>query len=217
MAASSREPARRSTQPDPSLRRRQRPHGTSPDPPGPAPARARTARPAARFPHPRDLVAGLRRRPDGYAPCRPAELCRGTCRDQPLDSTISPGRAGGRCRRAVQDASRFEEQVRTLQSSWIERAGHPRRDSAARLLIEKLPAAPMLTTSTATTLIDRSFQAASQAMDRLVRTGVLRQAGVGRRHRAFEASELIEAFTALERPASAASRRRPRRAARPHR
>ena len=105
----------------------------------------------------------------------------------------------GACRRAVQDASRFEEQVRTLQSSWIERAGHPRRDSAARLLIEKLPAAPMLTTSTAATLIDRSFQAASQAMDRLVRTGVLRQVSVGRRHRAFEASELIEAFTALER------------------
>ena len=105
----------------------------------------------------------------------------------------------GACRRAVQDASRFEEQVRTLQSSWIERAGHPRRDSAARLLIEKLPAAPMLTTSTAATLIDRSFQAASQAMDRLVRTGVLRQVGVGRRHRVFEASELIEAFTALER------------------
>ena len=36
-------------------------------------------------------------------------------------------------------------------------------------------------------------------MDRLVRTGVLRQVGVGRRHRAFEAPELIEAFTALER------------------
>ena len=105
----------------------------------------------------------------------------------------------GACRRAVQDASRFEEQVRTLQSSWLERVGRPRRDSAARLLIEKLPAAPMLTTSTAATLIDRSFQAASQAMDRLVRTGVLRQVGVGRRHRAFEAPELIEAFTALER------------------
>ena len=57
----------------------------------------------------------------------------------------------------------------------------------------------MLTTSTAATLIDRSFQAESQAMDRLVRTGVLRQVGVGRHHRAFEASELIEAFTALER------------------
>ena len=103
------------------------------------------------------------------------------------------------CRRAVQDAGRFEEQVRTLQSSWLERVGHLRRDSAARLLIEKLPAAPMLTTSTAATLTGRSFQAASQAMDHLVRAGVLAQISLGRRNRAFEAPELIEAFTALER------------------
>ena len=103
------------------------------------------------------------------------------------------------CRRAAQDAGRFEEQVRTLQSSWLERVGHLRRDSATRLLIEKLPAAPMLTTSTAATLTGRSFQAASQAMDRLVRAGVLTQVSLGRRNRAFEAPELTEAFTALER------------------
>ena len=103
------------------------------------------------------------------------------------------------CRRAVEDASRFEQRVRALQSSWRERVGHPRRDSAARLLIEALPAAPMLTTSTAAALIDRSFQAASQAIDRLVGAGVLAQVNVGRRMRVFEAPELIEAFTALER------------------
>ena len=103
------------------------------------------------------------------------------------------------CRRAVQDASRFEEQVRALQSSWLERVGHLRRDSAARLLIEELPAAPMLTTSTAAALIGRSFQAASQAIDRLVRAGVLTQVSLGRRNRVFEAPELIEAFTSLER------------------
>ena len=103
------------------------------------------------------------------------------------------------CLRAAQDAGRFEEQVRTLQSSWLERVGHLRRDSATRLLIENLPAAPMLTTSTAATLTGRSFQAASQAMDRLVRAGVLTQVSLGRRNRAFEAPELIEAFTALER------------------
>ena len=57
----------------------------------------------------------------------------------------------------------------------------------------------MLTTSTAAALIDRSFQAASQAIDRLVGAGVLAQVNVGRRMRVFEAPELIEAFTALER------------------
>ena len=103
------------------------------------------------------------------------------------------------CRRAVDDAARFEAQVRALQSSWVARAGRPRRDSAAWLLIEALPASPMLTASTAAALIDRSFQAASQAIDRLVGAGVLAQVNAGRRNRTFEAPELIEAFTALER------------------
>ena len=103
------------------------------------------------------------------------------------------------CHRAVGDASRFEERVRALLDSWHERVGPIRRDSAARLLIDALPAAPVLTTSTAAALIGRSFQATSQAMNRLVDAGVLTQITVGRRNRAFEAPELIEAFTALER------------------
>ena len=103
------------------------------------------------------------------------------------------------CRRAVEDAGRFELQVRALQSSWRERVGHTRRDSAVHLLIDALPGAPMLTASTAAKLIERSFQAASQAIDRLVSAGILVQVNVGRRNRAFEAPELIEAFTALER------------------
>ena len=101
--------------------------------------------------------------------------------------------------RAVDDASRFEEQVRTLQNSWHEQAGHVRRDSAARLLIGALPAVPVLTTSTAAQLIGRSFQAANQAINQLMEAGVLAQVTVGRRNRIFEAPELIEAFTTLER------------------
>ena len=99
----------------------------------------------------------------------------------------------------MEDAARFEARVRALQTSWLDRGGHPRRDSAARRLIEALPAAPILTASTAATLIDRSFQAAGQAIERLVTAGVLAQANAGRRNRTFEAPELIDAFTDLER------------------
>ena len=60
-----------------------------------------------------------------------------------------------------------------------------------------LPGAPLLTATTAFDLIGRSFQATSQAIDRLVEAGILKQVTVGRRNRAFEAPELIEAFTAL--------------------
>ena len=103
------------------------------------------------------------------------------------------------CRRAAEDASRFEARVGALQSSWRERVGRVRRDSAVRRLIDALPAAPMLTTSAAAQLIGRSFQATGLAIERLRGAGVLVQVNVGRRHRAFEAPEMVEAFTALER------------------
>ena len=105
----------------------------------------------------------------------------------------------GACQRAVLDAQQFEEWVRRLQTAWRERAGNPRRDSAMHRLIGALPAAPVLTVTTAAELTGRSFQAANQAIDRLVAAGVLVQVNVGRRNRAFEAPELVDAFTALER------------------
>jgi len=126
------------------------------------------------------------------------------------------------CRRAVEDAGRFEGRVRELQTRWRERLGPVRRGSSADLLVSALPAAPVLTASTAAGLIHRSFQATSQGIGRLVAAGVLTQITVGRRNRAFEAPELIDAFTALERqlaspegdtrvaaPARAVPRRRP--------
>ena len=48
-------------------------------------------------------------------------------------------------------------------------------------------------------LTGRTFQAANLAISRLVEAGVLVQVNVGRRNRAFEAPELIDAFTSLER------------------
>ena len=103
------------------------------------------------------------------------------------------------CRRAVADAGWFEERVRQLQETWRQQAGNPRRDSAVRRLIGALPAAPVLTVATAAGLTGRSFQAANQAIERLVEAGALVQINVGRRNRAFEAPELIDVFTALER------------------
>ena len=103
------------------------------------------------------------------------------------------------CRRAVEDASHFEGQVRALQSLWRERVGRARRDSAVNLLISVLPNAPVLTTTTASELVGRSFPATSMAVERLVAAGVLVQVSVGRRNRAYEAPELIDVFAALER------------------
>ena len=103
------------------------------------------------------------------------------------------------CRQAAEHAALFDEEVRALQSSWRQRIGNVRRDSAVQLLIESLPAEPVLSVATAATLIGRSFQATSQAINRLVEAGVLAQVNVGRRNRAFESPALIDAFNSLER------------------
>lgn len=103
------------------------------------------------------------------------------------------------CRRAVQEARGFEARIHGLVDSWRSRLGPVRRDSAVLGLIEVLPAVPVLTVASAASLLGRSFQATGSAVERLVAAGILTQVRAGRRNRAFEAPELIEAFTGLER------------------
>lgn len=102
-------------------------------------------------------------------------------------------------RRAVGDAEAYEARVTDIQEWWRERLGGVRRGSAADLLIDALPAAPIVTVQSGAALVGRSEQAVNEAIARLVEGGVLRQATVGRRNRAFEAPELMDAFTDLER------------------
>ncbi len=102
-------------------------------------------------------------------------------------------------RRSVSDAEQYEARVMEIQTGWRKRLGGVRANSAADLLINALPGAPIVTVQSAATLIGRSEQAANQAVARLADAGVLRQISVGRRNRAFEATEMIDAFTDLER------------------
>jgi len=103
------------------------------------------------------------------------------------------------CKRAVEDAEQFEARVRELQDSWRRRVGKVRANSALDLLIDALPGAPIVTVNSAADLISRSFPAASAAVSRLEQTKVLTQVNVGRKNRAFEATEIVDAFTDLER------------------
>jgi Fic family protein len=103
------------------------------------------------------------------------------------------------CQRAVEDAAKFEERVGDLQRRWRARVGRVRSGSAVDLLIRALPGAPIVTVTSAGALIDRSFQATNLAVGRLAEAGVLSQITLARRNRAFEAPELIDAFTDLER------------------
>jgi Fic family protein len=102
-------------------------------------------------------------------------------------------------RRAVADAESYEQRVAEIQRRWRNRLGRVRANSAVDRLIEALPGAPIMTVQSAAALIERSEQAVNEAIPRLVVARVLKQTTVGRRNRAFEAGDLIRAFTDLER------------------
>jgi Fic family protein len=101
--------------------------------------------------------------------------------------------------RAVDDAHDYEQQVHDIQARWREAVGKVRSDSAVLRLIEALPGAPLVTVQSAAVLIDRSVQATNEAIAHLQASGVLKQTTIGKRNRGFEATDLIDAFTALER------------------
>ena len=102
-------------------------------------------------------------------------------------------------RRAVADASAFEERIAEIQDSWRHRLGRIRRGSAVDLLVRTLPGTPILTVRGAAALIDRSIPQTNAAVQRLVESRVLTQTSVGRRNRAFEVPDVLVAFTELER------------------
>jgi Fic family protein len=108
------------------------------------------------------------------------------------------GRFSAACQRAVSDAVGFEARAQEIQLSWREVLA-VRANSAVDLLLRVLPGAPIISTTGASGLIGRSFNATNDAITRLVAAGVLKQVNVGRRNRAFESPAIIDAFTDLER------------------
>jgi Fic family protein len=103
------------------------------------------------------------------------------------------------CSRAVADADQFESTAQEIQVAWRDRIGSLRKNSAADLLISVLVGAPVVTVTGAAALIGRTYPAANNAVSQLVEFGVLRQVNISRRNRAYEAPEIIAAFTDLER------------------
>jgi Fic family protein len=109
------------------------------------------------------------------------------------------GRFAAACARAVEDAWTFEVRAREIEDAWRGRLGSVRARSAVDLLLQRLVGSPVLTVTSASQLIGRSFVQTNQAVARLAEAGVLRQVTVGRRNRAFEAPDIIAAFIDLER------------------
>jgi Fic family protein len=103
------------------------------------------------------------------------------------------------CTRAVDDAIAFEKRCQELEAEWRARVGRIRSGSSADLLVRMLPGTPIVTVKSAMAVLGRSKPQVNDAVSRLESAGVLRQVTVGRRNRAFESTEVIDAFADLER------------------
>jgi Fic family protein len=101
--------------------------------------------------------------------------------------------------RAAGDAVDFEVRIDTLRAAWRERLGRMREGSATAELVDRLPGTPIVTVNDVAKLLGRSLTAAGEAVDRFVDAGILTQVKVGRRNRAWEATEVLDAFVDFER------------------
>jgi Fic family protein len=103
------------------------------------------------------------------------------------------------CTRAVADAELFEQRVSEIQATWRQRLKGTRSDSTALALVEWLPAVPVISATAAAERTGRTFAAANNALTQLAELNIVTPAKSTKRNRTFEATELIDAFTILER------------------
>jgi Fic family protein len=124
--------------------------------------------------------------------------------------------------RSCNDAEAYAERIETLDTRWREQLGRVRANSAVELLLDLLPGVPVITVESAARLIGRSEMRTGEAVNRLEAAGILRQRNIGKqRYRVFEAADVVDLFTGLERAlasptgdtaTAAPTRRVPRRA-----
>ncbi len=106
----------------------------------------------------------------------------------------------GAALRACNDAQAYAADIDDLVEHWGGTLGTVRKGSAVDLLLDVLPGVPLLTVESAARLTERSDVAAGSAVNRLVEAGILIQRNIEKqRYRIFEAPEVLELFTSLER------------------
>lgn len=105
--------------------------------------------------------------------------------------------------RSVVLAARYLADVEQLRERWrsmlAAHAPSPRSDAAAWVLLDALPARPVLTGPAAAALVGRSKPAVNQAIGQLVAAGVLEPLSRSARNRSWEPVGLIDLVSDLER------------------
>lgn len=108
-------------------------------------------------------------------------------------------------RLAAGEAKRLADEIEALEQEWVERLGHPRRDSSAYTVLARLPAHPVVDVSTVQRLADISDVAAGRLLNRLEDAGIVTRIGDRRRGRAWEARELFDLVNEFEGDLQSAS------------
>jgi Fic family protein len=111
----------------------------------------------------------------------------------------------GACSRASQVSSMLAREIATLGTDWYERAGRPRRDSAAARIITALPAQPITSAATIRAAIGASHQRALDGLKVLAEAGVVRQITEGGYDRQFAADDLFALLEEYEQRVATAA------------
>lgn len=101
-------------------------------------------------------------------------------------------------RLAAGEAERLADEIDALEQEWIERLGHPRRDSSAYAVLASLPAHPVVDVPTVQRLAGISDVAAGRLLNRLEEAGIVTRIGDRRRGRVWEARELFDLVNEFE-------------------
>ncbi|MDZ7732660.1 MAG: hypothetical protein U5R31_05645 [Acidimicrobiia bacterium] len=103
--------------------------------------------------------------------------------------------------RAAGLASSYLEAVESLQSTWRDQLRdtvNPRADAAAWILVDMLPAHPILTLPVAVAATGRTKPAVNQAINQLESAEILLPLSTSRRNRSWEAGGLLDLLARLE-------------------
>jgi Fic family protein len=111
----------------------------------------------------------------------------------------------GACERASRLSTELVQEIVALETGWYERAGRPRRDSAAARIIAALPAQPITSAATIRAAIGASHQRALDGLKALAEAGVLRQITEGGYDRQYAADELFALLETYEDRVAAAA------------
>lgn len=104
----------------------------------------------------------------------------------------------GACEQASRLSTELAEEIERLAADWYQRAGRPRRDSAAARIIAALPAQPITSAATIRAAIGASHQRALDGLKVLAEARVVRQITEGGYDRQYAADELFALLEASE-------------------